>query len=86
MKEYSGYAQDTWRARGNLTLTFGMRLEKQGAFENLSGIYTNVGIAGLYGVSGVGHLFQPGTLTGRSRPSTRSPATPIRSRSSGRLR
>ena len=50
--------------RGNLTLTFGMRLEKQGAFENLSGIYTHVGIAGLYGVSGVGHLFQPGTLTG----------------------
>ena len=64
MKEYSAFAQDTWRLRGNLTLTFGMRLEKQGAFENLSGIYTRVGLDGLYGVSGVGNLFQPGKLTG----------------------
>jgi len=42
----------------------GMRLEKQGAFENLNGTYSRVGLEGLYGVSGIGNLFRPGTLTG----------------------
>lgn len=64
MKEYGWYAQDTWRARTNLTINFGIRMEKQGAFENLNGTYTRVGIDGLYGLSGVGNLFRPGTLTG----------------------
>ena len=31
---------------------------------NLDNLYTRPGFAGLYGVSGVGHLFQPGVLDG----------------------
>jgi hypothetical protein len=64
MLEYSGYVQDTWRAKSNLTITAGLRYEKQGAFENLNGTYSRVGLEGLYGVSGVGNLFAPGVLTG----------------------
>jgi Carboxypeptidase regulatory-like domain len=64
MREYSGYVQDSWRAARNLTINAGIRYEKQGAFENLNGLYSRVGLAGLYGVSGVGNLFSPGTLTG----------------------
>lgn len=64
MLEYGGYVQDTWRAKSNLTITMGLRFEKQGAFENLNGTYSRVGLEGLYGVSGVGNLFRPGVLTG----------------------
>jgi hypothetical protein len=64
MLEYSGYVQDTWRLKPNLTFNYGIRWEKQGAFENLNGTYSRVGLAGLYGVSGIGHLFEPGVLTG----------------------
>ncbi|MEO8369328.1 MAG: TonB-dependent receptor, partial [Candidatus Solibacter sp.] len=64
MKEYGAFVSDTWRARPNLTINLGLRWEKQGAFENLNGFYSRVGLEGLYGVSGVGNLFKPGTLTG----------------------
>ncbi|MCX6632041.1 MAG: TonB-dependent receptor [Candidatus Solibacter sp.] len=64
MLEYGGYVQDTWRAKSNLTINFGLRMEKQGAFENRNGTYSRVGLEGLYGLSGVGNLFKPGTLGG----------------------
>ena len=63
-REFSLYVQDSWRLKPNLTLNLGVRWDKQNPFENLDGLYTSVGLAGLYGVSGVGHLFQPGTLDG----------------------
>ncbi|MBS1859375.1 MAG: carboxypeptidase regulatory-like domain-containing protein [Acidobacteria bacterium] len=64
MDEYSGYVQDTWRAARNLTINGGLRFEKQGAFQNRNGLYSAVGLAGIWGLSGVGNLFKPGTLTG----------------------
>ncbi len=64
MKEYGGFAQDTWRVSSNLTLTLGARLEYQAAFENLNGTYSYVGLDGIYGLSGIGNMFRPGTLTG----------------------
>ena len=64
MREFSLYVQDSWRVNPNLTLNLGVRWDKQNPFENLDGLYTSVGLAGLYGVSGVGHLFQPGVLDG----------------------
>jgi hypothetical protein len=58
------HVQDSWRARSNLTLNYGVRWEKPLSYVNLSGIYTRPTYAGLYGVSGVGNIFKPGVLTG----------------------
>jgi hypothetical protein len=64
MREFGFYGQDTWRAARNLTVNLGLRYEKQGAYENLNGLYSRTGLESLWGVSGVGNLFRPGTLTG----------------------
>ena len=64
MREFAGYVQDTWRVTSNLTITVGVRWDRQGAIQNLDNLYTRPGFAGLYGVSGVGNLFKPGVLAG----------------------
>jgi len=64
MREFAGYAQDTWHVSPNVTISAGVRWDRQGAIQNLDNLYTRPTFAGLFGVSGVGHLFQPGTLDG----------------------
>jgi hypothetical protein len=64
MREFGLFATDTWRFTPSLTVTMGLRFEKQLAFTNIDSLYTSVSYAGLYGVSGLGNLFKPGTLTG----------------------
>ncbi len=64
MREFASYIQDTWHVSSNLTLTGGVRWDRQGPIENLDNLYTRPGYAGLFGVSGVGNLFQPGVLDG----------------------
>lgn len=65
-READVYAQDTWRFRPNLTFSLGMRYELQTAPRELNGmaLLPVGGSAALYGVSGKGNLFQPGTLSG----------------------
>lgn len=64
--EIGVYATDTWRIRPSFSLTYGLRWEYDGApFDKLNE-YSMVpgGTAGAYGISGLGNLFAPGTLSG----------------------
>ncbi|HKG47720.1 MAG TPA: TonB-dependent receptor [Pyrinomonadaceae bacterium] len=65
LTEYGFFAQDTWRFRPNLTLTGGLRWEVQGPFTPLNDSLSRIeSPASIYGESGEGNLFSPGTLTG----------------------
>jgi hypothetical protein len=66
--EFGFYASDSWRIRNGLTMNYGLRWEYQGAPYNTNGIYTSATFADLWGKSGGGNLFKPGTLTGNSQP------------------
>ncbi|HEY3128460.1 MAG TPA: TonB-dependent receptor, partial [Acidobacteriota bacterium] len=59
------YGQDIWKMTPNLTLNYGLRWEIQLPFVHENGVYTTGPFSDLYGVSGLGNLFKPGTLTGR---------------------
>jgi carboxypeptidase family protein len=58
------FFQDAWRFRPNLTINAGLRWELQFPFTAQNSNYTQATFEGLWGVSGVGNLFKPGTLTG----------------------
>src|SRR5262249_40906490 len=63
-REMGFFGQDIWRMRPNLTVNLGLRWETQFPVTSLNDSLTNVTLDGLYGVSGRGNVFKPGTLTG----------------------
>jgi hypothetical protein len=68
MREFDVYVADSWRATPSVTVSAGVRYMLANPFYPTNNSYTTVTEASLYGVSGTGNLFQPGTLTG-TKPS-----------------
>jgi hypothetical protein len=64
-RELGLYAQDSWRWRPNLTLNYGVRWQVQFPFTPLNNKFSTTTLADLFGVSGLGNLFKPGTLQGK---------------------
>ncbi len=67
LKEYDVFASDSWRLRPNLTVNAGLRYMVQMPFYALNSNYSTGTMADIFGVSGEGNIFKPGTLTG-TRP------------------
>lgn len=60
------FGQDSWRIKPSFTLNYGLRWEFIGVpgILNKLAVLPTGGLAGVWGPSGVGNLFKPGTLTG----------------------
>lgn len=62
--QFALFAQDSWRFRPNVTLNFGVRWEPQQTIVAENDNFAKATFAGLFGESGEGNLFRPGTSAG----------------------
>ena len=62
------FIEDSWKVKPTLTLNLGLRWDFTGASTDETGFYTHPTVADLWGPSGVGNIFKPGTLTGNQNP------------------
>ncbi|MCI0664946.1 MAG: Plug and carboxypeptidase regulatory-like domain-containing protein, partial [Acidobacteria bacterium] len=58
------YFQDYYKFRSNLNINWGLRWEVVRAPRHMNEVYVRPTYEGLFGISGVGNLFKPGTTTG----------------------
>jgi hypothetical protein len=65
LRDLGVFVADSWRARPNLTLNYGLRYELQSPFTPMNNSYSRASVEDVWGVSGVGNLFQPGVMSGR---------------------
>jgi len=77
-RELGFFATDSWRAKTNLTLNYGVRWEIQTPYIAQNNRYSQTTVDGLYGVSGPGNLFKPGVFTGTKTAFTQlNPGEPV---------
>jgi hypothetical protein len=67
-KGWGLYAQDSFRITPHFTVNYGLRWDFIGDDHDLTAAYHGTSVAGIYGPSGVGNIFKPGTLTGDMNP------------------
>jgi len=73
-KAWSLFVQDSWRFRPDLTINAGLRWDFTGNNVDLTGAYHNTDEQSLWGPSGDGNIFKPGTLTGTNTPTVEARA------------
>ena len=62
------FIQDSWRVKSNLTVNYGLRWDFTGDNHDLTNAYHSVPVSSLFGPSGIGNLFNPGSLNGNNNP------------------
>ncbi|MEO6816933.1 MAG: carboxypeptidase regulatory-like domain-containing protein, partial [Edaphobacter sp.] len=62
------FAEDSWKVRRDLTLNYGLRWDFVGDQHDLTGAYHSSSPGDIYGPSGYGNLFNPGSLKGNMSP------------------
>jgi len=67
-KGWGLYLQDSYRITPHLTANYGLRWDFTGDDHDLTSAYHGATLADIYGPSGVGNIFKPGTLTGDQNP------------------
>ena len=61
LPQYGTFFQDAWRVKPDLTLNLGLRYDVQQPFRSLNDSYSFATIDDLFGVTGVGSGFEPGS-------------------------
>ncbi len=67
-KAWGLFFQDSYRIRPTLTLNYGLRWDFTYADRDLTNAYHSADPTALWGPSGIGNIFKPGTLTGTMNP------------------
>jgi hypothetical protein len=78
-RAYGLFFQDSYRVKPTFTLNYGLRWDFTGADHDLTKLYHSANISSIWGPSGIGNIFKPGTLTGNMNPTLDSIPSPYNS-------